>query len=122
MDVSDFSYSVFSPVLKVYTYNSADQIFFSEENDDIGFWDILQMATSIFCACGPMYKSMLPSQPLWARSKIPSITSGASRKSHYMSAASDKTESAESSKRQGSDGSNISGTTGMTRNWPESVD
>ncbi|RWA06307.1 hypothetical protein EKO27_g8803 [Xylaria grammica] len=46
----------------------------SEENDANAFWDILQMATSIFCACAPMYKTIAPVQGVWARLKW-SVTS-----------------------------------------------
>ncbi|KAI0450754.1 hypothetical protein F5B21DRAFT_489870 [Xylaria acuta] len=45
-----------------------------QENDANAFWDILQMATSIFCACAPMYKTIAPVQGVWARLKW-SVTS-----------------------------------------------
>ncbi|KAI0808882.1 hypothetical protein GGR55DRAFT_651289 [Xylaria sp. FL0064] len=40
-----------------------------QENNANVFWDILQMATSIFCACAPMYKTIAPIQGVWARLK-----------------------------------------------------
>ncbi|KAI8623599.1 hypothetical protein F5Y19DRAFT_458026 [Xylariaceae sp. FL1651] len=40
-----------------------------QENNANAFWDILQMATSIFCACAPMYKTIAPVQGVWARLK-----------------------------------------------------
>ncbi|KAI0434882.1 hypothetical protein F5Y09DRAFT_295108 [Xylaria sp. FL1042] len=45
-----------------------------QENNSNAFWDILQMATSIFCACAPMYKTIAPIQGVWARLKW-SVTS-----------------------------------------------
>ncbi|KAI1185666.1 hypothetical protein F5B17DRAFT_406888 [Nemania serpens] len=41
-----------------------------QENDANAFWDILQMTTSIFCACAPMYKTIVPIQGVWARLKL----------------------------------------------------
>ncbi|KAI0127650.1 hypothetical protein BJ170DRAFT_694422 [Xylariales sp. AK1849] len=38
-----------------------------QENDTNASWDILQMATSIFCACAPMVKIILPAAGLWIR-------------------------------------------------------
>ncbi|KAF3763034.1 hypothetical protein M406DRAFT_322988 [Cryphonectria parasitica EP155] len=38
-----------------------------QENNSNAFWDLLQMATSIFCACAPMYKSFIPLQNIWRR-------------------------------------------------------
>ncbi|KAK8038629.1 integral membrane protein [Apiospora rasikravindrae] len=49
-----------------------------QENDTNAFWDILQMATSIFCACAPMVKTMLPLAGLWVRLRS-SIASHSSR-------------------------------------------
>ncbi|KAF7541295.1 hypothetical protein G7054_g700 [Neopestalotiopsis clavispora] len=40
-----------------------------QENDTNAFWDILQMATSIFCACAPMAKTIVPLVDLWTRLK-----------------------------------------------------
>ncbi|KAJ8131736.1 hypothetical protein O1611_g1886 [Lasiodiplodia mahajangana] len=40
-----------------------------QENNANAFWDILQMATSIFCACAPMYKTIAPVRGAWARLK-----------------------------------------------------
>lgn len=120
MGVSDIP-SSFSPILWVYTCDFADQMSLPEENDTNAFWDILQMATSIFCACGPMYKTLLPLQSFWVRLKI-SITSWASRTRLYRSVPSHKTDSEGSSRRQRSDEGNISGTTGTVTNWPQFVD
>lgn len=120
MGVSDIP-SSFSPILWLHTCDSADQMSISEDNDTNAFWDILQMATSIFCACGPMYKTLLPLQSFWSRLKI-SITSWASRTRLYRSVPSHKTDSAESSRRQHSDDGNISGTAGTATNWPQFVD
>lgn len=50
----------------------------AEENNTNAFWDILQMATSIFCACAPMYKTLLPLQDVWRRLKT-SVATWASR-------------------------------------------
>ncbi|KAK0609994.1 hypothetical protein B0T17DRAFT_545681 [Bombardia bombarda] len=55
-----------------------------QENDTNAFWDILQMTTSIFCACAPMYKSMLPMGTFWTRIKS-STLSLASRTRSYWS-------------------------------------
>ncbi|KAF1993193.1 hypothetical protein P154DRAFT_590436 [Amniculicola lignicola CBS 123094] len=45
----------------------------TEENNMNAFWDILQMTTSIWCACAPMYKVLLPLGPVlgsvWIRLK-----------------------------------------------------
>ncbi|KAI3325965.1 hypothetical protein HD806DRAFT_532618 [Xylariaceae sp. AK1471] len=49
-----------------------------QENNLNAFWDILQMATSIFCACAPMYKTISPIQGAWARLKW-SVTSWTSQ-------------------------------------------
>ena len=40
-----------------------------EENDTNAFWDILQMATSIFCACAPMFRTIIPLHGVWIRLK-----------------------------------------------------
>lgn len=93
----------------------------SEENDTNAFWDILQMATSIFCACGPMYKTLLPLQSFWSQIKI-SIRSWASRTRFYRSVPSHKTDSAESSKRQRSRHENDGGSAGTATNSPQFVD
>lgn len=103
------------PVLATRSY----QMSLAEENDTNAFWDILQMAASILCACAPMYKSLLPVQNLWIRLKT-SIASWASRSRLYRSVPSSKTDSAESSlDPRGYDGH--SGGSETATNWPRFV-
>ncbi|KAI0472063.1 hypothetical protein GGR56DRAFT_677909 [Xylariaceae sp. FL0804] len=49
------------------TYHADDDN--GQENNASAFWDILQMSTSIFCACAPMYKTLTPVHIFWARKK-----------------------------------------------------
>lgn len=109
-----FSDSVPPPLTKGFLLSS-------EENDTNAFWDILQMATSIFCACGPMYKTLLPLQSVWSRLKI-SIRSWASRTRLYRSVPSHKTDSAESSQRQRSQHEYNGGSAGTATNGPVFID
>ncbi|TGJ81699.1 hypothetical protein E0Z10_g7075 [Xylaria hypoxylon] len=69
-----------------------------QENNANAFWDILQMATSIFCACAPMYRTIAPVQNAWARLKW-SITSWTSQSLHSDSSPS---SSGSSKDRRGS--------------------
>ncbi|KAI1120074.1 hypothetical protein F5Y10DRAFT_259116 [Nemania abortiva] len=51
------------------TYNTPNDN--GQENNTNAFWDILQMATSIFSACAPMYKTIAPIWGAWVRLKWP---------------------------------------------------
>ncbi|KAG8161584.1 hypothetical protein KVR01_008571 [Diaporthe batatas] len=95
-----------------------------QENDANAFWDIMQMATSIFCACGPMYKTLLPLRSLWSRLKT-SVSSWASRsRLYYRSVGSHKTESEQStsSGRQRDVRGDANVTAGTVADWPQFVD
>ncbi|POS75427.1 hypothetical protein DHEL01_v206183 [Diaporthe helianthi] len=92
-----------------------------QENDSNAFWDIMQMATSIFCACGPMYKTLLTLQSFWSRLKM-SISSWASRTRLYRSVASHKTDSEDSGRRQSSRDGDTGGIAGTVTDWPQFVD
>ncbi|ROW15260.1 hypothetical protein VPNG_03107 [Cytospora leucostoma] len=45
-----------------------------ETNVTNGFWDLLQMATTIFCCCAPIYKTILPPEGFWTRFKASIIS------------------------------------------------
>lgn len=104
---------------------------FLEENNTQAFWDILQMATSIFCACAPMYKTIVPVHQVWVRLKT-SVTAWTSKTRLYRS-LHDSTGRKNSSGKTGSppknnmnggiDGSgrNDSRLSETRTNWPQFV-
>lgn len=82
-----------------------------QENDTNAFWDLLQMATSIFCACAPMYKALGPVAGAMAnawirvRSAVSTTVTGRSKSrsninlSNNFRFSSGKSRSKESSKQ-----------------------
>lgn len=87
---------------------------YGQENTTNAFLDLLQMATSIFCACAPMYKTIIPLQGLWVRLSS-SIVSWASRTRIYRSLPQSKTSSDNS--HSGNDHS----VPAITEEWPRFV-
>ncbi|ROW04824.1 hypothetical protein VMCG_04867 [Cytospora schulzeri] len=78
-----------------------------ETNVTNGFWDLLQMATTIFCCCAPIYKTILPPEGFWSRFKISLSSFGSMARLN---------KSNRSSKRLQSDSSQ--GVSQVSGNWP----
>ncbi|KAI0547644.1 hypothetical protein F4679DRAFT_358010 [Xylaria curta] len=84
-----------------------------QENNANAFWDILQMATSIFCACAPMYKTIAPVQGVWARLRW-SVTSWTSQS---LLGSSNATSSESGKDRRESDPNRKDSGREMEINW-----
>ncbi|KAF2795006.1 hypothetical protein K505DRAFT_374217 [Melanomma pulvis-pyrius CBS 109.77] len=86
-----------------------------QENNTNAFWDILQMATSMWCACAPMYKVLLPLGSalgsVWIRLKsVISNHGGDSRSSVRMSDFRISIQGGSSRDKKGEDGNEATGT------------
>lgn len=88
-------------------------LIFSEANVSNGFWDLLQMAVTIFCCCAPIYKTILPPTSLWTRFKTSLTSLGSTTRLNHRSKGRKKL-SEDSSGPQGVSGSQLS-TSAM---WP----
>lgn len=56
-----------------------------------GFWDLLQMAVTIFCCCAPIYKTLTPPRSVWSRFKSSFTSLGSTSRLNNRSTGHKKT-------------------------------
>ena len=99
----------------------------TEENDTNAFWDLLQMATSIFCACAPMYRAMGPLAGflagVWIRLKSVVSSQGSNSKSRSNIMLSNfRISSGRGKDRDGKDNNGGDNTPAMPPTWSRLAD